>query len=235
MPIDPTCASPPANRDLPIRWEPAAKLLEPAIEASGVRAAHAIRRKSRALLVAGVIWGLAIVCAMSLLTLRSVTPEDPGHVGPRWPQGSALLLDRDRPSLFMFVHPRCACSRASVRELERLVAKVHGEVATTVVFIERGAASSVERGDLWQLVVAIPGVRAVVDPEGREGDRFGVATSGHTVLFGADGDLLYSGGLTSARGHEGDSIGSDALRDLIHEHAGAHVSAPVFGCPLTAR
>jgi hypothetical protein len=81
---------------------------------------------------------------------------------------------------------------------------------------------------------AIPGVPSVDDEGGVEAKRFGVATSGHVLLFDRAGRLLFSGGITPARGHEGDSLGRDAL---IERLAGTRTisgpaTSPVFGCPL---
>jgi hypothetical protein len=185
--------------------------------------------------VAGALWLVAILGGLLVLTDKSATPTDDGAVAERWPLASRLLLDLDRPTLVLFLHPRCPCSRASVRELERLVAEVRGKARVTAVFIETGEtgeAGSAVRGDLWSMVAAIPGVHAVVDRDGREGARFGVATSGHAALFDTHGSLLYSGGLTAARGHEGDSVGVAALRARIEAHTLTAAAAPVFGCLL---
>jgi hypothetical protein len=53
------------------------------------------------------------------------------------------------------------------------------------------------------------------------------------VLYNAAGALLFSGGITAARGHEGDNAG----REMVLAHLAANDAgrrAPVFGCPLFA-
>ena len=58
-------------------------------------------------------------------------------------------------------------------------------------------------------------MRVVNDVEGVEARRFGAQTSGTTSLYSPDGRLLFSGGITSSRGHEGDNAGEDALTQAI--------------------
>ncbi len=70
------------------------------------------------------------------------------------------------------------------------------------------------------------------DIQGREALRFGAATSGQTLLYDASGRLLFSGGITPARGHAGDNDGSDALLELLSGGSGRHHQTPVFGCSL---
>jgi hypothetical protein len=56
------------------------------------------------------------------------------------------------------------------------------------------------------------------------------------VLYGTDGRLLFRGGITGARGHEGDSAGRDAVVALISGGvSSAAVSTPVFGCQILQR
>jgi len=81
---------------------------------------------------------------------------------------------------------------------------------------------------------AIPGVEVMADPDGVEAGRFGGATSGEVLLYGPDGHLTFAGGITSARGHEGDSPGAERIYDLVTTGHAELAVAPVFGCPLSA-
>ena len=91
----------------------------------------------------------------------------------------------------MLVHPRCACSRASVDELAGLLLDVGGRADATVLFwTPEGAGDGWAEGDLWATAGAIPGVRVMVDEGGREAARFGAHTSGQTVVYDADGNPL---------------------------------------------
>jgi len=59
-----------------------------------------------------------------------------------------------------------------------------------------------------------------------------VTTSGHVVLYDADGKLVFNGGITSSRGHSGDNAGRAAITKLVHHESAAVPEAPVFGCSL---
>ena len=71
-----------------------------------------------------------------------------------------------------------------------------------------------------------------VDPEGVEARRFGSQTSGQIMLYDADGQLLFSGGITAARGHSGDNAGRNAILSLLTSGSSEQRGTPVFGCPL---
>src|SRR4029078_12925735 len=62
--------------------------------------------------------------------------------------------------------------------------------------------------------------------------RLGATTSGHVLVYGADGALLFSGGITSARAHEGDSIGQNAIVRALYGGKPPIDQTPVFGCGL---
>jgi hypothetical protein len=76
----------------------------------------------------------------------------------------------------------------------------------------------------------------MADLEGRESRRFGAATSGQTLLYAADGRLLFNGGITESRGHSGDNAGRSAILSLVlgltSAPTGQPLSTPVYGCPL---
>ena len=91
-----------------------------------------------------------------------------------------------------------------------------------------------ERTDTWQAAARIPGVRVAVDPDGAQAARFSAETSGHALLYGPDGRLWFSGGITDGRGHAGESGGRRAIMELLTGEAPHAEGTPVFGCPLSA-
>ena len=78
----------------------------------------------------------------------------------------------------------------------------------------------------------VPGMKIWHDGGGAIAQRFRVLTSGHVLLYEPGGRLLYSGGITAARGHRGDNFGRSAIVAAILERPRDHGSMPVFGCPL---
>ena len=106
-----------------------------------------------------------------------------------------------------------------------------------------GFSNGWEQTDSWRIAAALPGVTAVRDDSGREARRFGAATSGQTLLYDAGGALLFSGGITAARGHAGDNAGRSELVSLLNRGRSdrtrtlnlgqsVHDATSVFGCPL---
>ena len=98
------------------------------------------------------------------------------------------------------------------------MARSDGRVSAKVLFVEPpGKPGTWSDGELWQIASEIPGVDRVPDPGGAIAARFHLATSGHTVLYDAAGELRFSGGITAARGHEGDNAGRAAVLAQIEQ------------------
>lgn len=193
---------------------------------------------NRALVGLIAVWLAVVVAGVWALSRYAGGAGEPGIAPPLWPAASALPHDGQRPTLLMFVHPQCSCSRASLEGLARLMAEVDGaQAARTVVLVAAPAAMATDwpRGVLWDQAAAIPGVEVVADRDGREAAVFGAATSGQTLLYGGDGRLQFSGGITPARGHAGDSAGHTALRSLLRHQTAHDTGAAVFGCALHDR
>ncbi|HSH95677.1 MAG TPA: hypothetical protein VK968_16155 [Roseimicrobium sp.] len=150
-----------------------------------------------------------------------------------WPAGSWIEHAPDRPTLLMFAHPRCPCTRASLEELARLMARCGDRTRATVVFFQpKGAGEDWKQTDLWRTASSIPGVNVQTDTDGIEARRFHGETSGQVLLYDTAGALVFAGGITGSRGHEGDNAGRSALQAVLNEGRSIQVSTPVFGCSL---
>jgi hypothetical protein len=113
------------------------------------------------------------------------------------------------------------------------MARCQGQLSAYVLFLKPAdTAPDWEKTALWRSVAAIPGVTVVSDEGGREARLFHSATSGQTILFDRTGRLLFSGGITAARGHSGDNIGRDTIISLVTTGRANRTKAPVFGCSL---
>jgi hypothetical protein len=187
----------------------------------------------RVTLIAAVLWVAAVVTAMAFIVRYSFMPGPPASTPIHWPAKSLITLDAKRPTLIMFAHPQCPCTRASIGELERLMANCQGRLSAQVWFIRlAGTAEGWTDTDLWRSACAIPGVTVHRDDEGEEARRFQVETSGQTVLYDQNGRLLFQGGITISRGHAGDNPGSRAVEALLNHQSAVLAQTPVFGCPL---
>jgi hypothetical protein len=185
---------------------------------------------------AGALWLLIIGAGVGLLWNYESTPGVAAATPGRWPSGSRIKPDADRATLVMLAHPHCPCTRASIGELARLMTQAQGRVTAYVLFVRPSNFSGAwVQSELWASAAAIPGVTPVQDDDGVEAGRFHAATSGQTVLYDAAGQLLFSGGITGARGHAGDNAGRAAIVSLLTSDEAEERGTPVFGCPLFAQ
>jgi hypothetical protein len=182
--------------------------------------------------LAAAIWLIAVGAAMLCIMRYSVSPGSPGRPPLRWPGGS-IARSTDLSTLLLFVHPHCPCSRATLSELEVLLAQSNGLLKTFIVFAKPpGAPEDWSASDLWQTARRISGATTIEDAAATEARRFNVETSGTALLYSRSGGLLFHGGLTRARGHSGDNAGRDALLALAQGTVRKSAQTPVFGCPL---
>ena len=178
------------------------------------------------------LWLVMLVAGFAILVDRDVRPAPQGEAADRWPAESRLQFNRERPTLLMFVHPRCPCSRASLAELERVLAKSDDADARLVLVKPEGAPADWEQSFLAERAARLPGVTVLRDQRGAEAEMFGALASGQTFLYDTSGQLIFRGGLTAGRGHFGESASSDKLLSLLTHRGTARQVAPVYGCPL---
>jgi len=178
------------------------------------------------------VWGVGIAAGCLVMQAYANRPGEAGPSPVRWPEESRIPRDARRPTLLLFLHPFCPCSWASVDELAEVVARCRDQVLVRAVVLQADAR---ENKGLDRTVLAlanVAGVKIWEDDGGLEARRFGVLTSGHVLLYDRQGRLLYSGGITPARGHRGDNFGRSTLLARLLGERGDRGTIPVFGCPL---
>ena len=181
----------------------------------------------------GLSWLIAVGAGTGLLWSYSLTAGVSAAAPEEWPAGSRIERGANRATLLMFAHPQCPCTRASIGELASVIARCQGRVEAYVVFLKpAGFGDEWVESDLWGSAASIPGVRVIADTDGIEARRFSAATSGQTVLYDEDGRLLFSGGITGARGHAGDNPGRSTVVSLLTAGGAEQARSPVFGCSL---
>lgn len=152
-----------------------------------------------------------------------------------WPAESTIVRTERRPTLLLFLHPKCPCSQVTVGELERLPVLVPNSALPNICVV---AAAPRSIGDLWwsssflTRAARLPNAHLVRDPGGVETAIFGARVSGTVLLFDPAGNRLYAGGVTMARGHAGDNAGLQAVTDLLVDHRAVVSTIPPFGCEL---
>jgi len=185
------------------------------------------------MVIAGTAWLLAVATGMTVLWRYSTAPGIPAAPPHEWPRESRIRPSPDLATLILLAHPQCPCTRASIEELDRLMARLDGRLVAHVLFVTpTDAPDGFERTDLWRSAAAIPGVDVVRDEDGVEARRFHAPTSGQVILYDAAGRLRFSGGITAARGHAGDNLGRSAIVELLEGDSPTATATPVFGCSL---
>jgi hypothetical protein len=183
-----------------------------------------------------VSWMLAAVGGLYFLNSYSGAPGAVGAVPSVWPRESALVLAEDKPTLLMFLHPKCSCSVASLHEFEKIITKSKDRSHNVLVFIAPASTSAAwQNSSLRKEAEKIPYTRVWSDYDGKEAARFGAETSGQVLLYRGDGALAFAGGITSSRAHEGDNRGEDTVLALLNGQQVAKPSSNVYGCGLSQR
>jgi hypothetical protein len=185
------------------------------------------------LVLATVAWSSAVGAGMARM-LEYQHARGPASPAPtQWPETSQISRSADLPTLVLFLHPHCPCSRATLDELTRLITHCQGKLTCHALFLKpKGMPDGWEQTDQWHAAAAIPGVRVAQDDQGAEARRFHAETSGQAMLYSTQGELLFAGGITPSRGHSGDNAGRSAILSLLREEVPVVDEAPVFGCPL---
>jgi hypothetical protein len=183
--------------------------------------------------VAAALWLTAASSGLAVLWAWDNAPGDGATAPSVWPADAGFARSHDGPTLVVLAHPQCSCTRASLDELAEALARATIQPKTYVLFLKpEGMSDDWAHSDLWRKAAALPGVTVVRDDNGAEARRFGVSTSGQTLLYDKAGALLFSGGITGARAHRGDNDGRRAIVDLLNRGSSGRAATNVFGCPL---
>jgi hypothetical protein len=184
-------------------------------------------------LAAVVLWMAGLCYGIGELWRYESQPGQEAIAPAAWPQSPQVALAGARYNLVLFIHPHCPCSRATIRELARLMAHAPDNLSARVLFVSPpGVAANWASTDLWRAAAAIPGVAVELDSNAKQAQRFGARTSGQALLYDTKGQLLFSGGITASRGHEGDNDGESAILELLAGATPRLRAAPVYGCAL---
>jgi len=189
----------------------------------------------RVLLYGGLaLWLVVVLGAFGMVWRYKTDPGATGAAPTTWPRESKLVPTTDKANLVLFAHPQCPCTRASMAELALLAVQLGDHAQIHVVLVRpKGTEAGFEEGTVAERAAAIKGARVIVDVDGVEAERFGAKTSGAAVLYTRSRHLAFSGGLTTARGHEGHGPAQDRIISVVKGDAKKPFeTAPTFGCEL---
>ena len=183
--------------------------------------------------IATAAWLVTAAGGLAVLWNYDNAPGEGAAAPQTWPAGTALARAAGQPTLVLLAHPQCSCTRASLTELAETLARARVRPKTYVLFLKPdGVSDEWAVTDLWRTAASIPDVTVVRDDAGVEAHTFGVSTSGQTLLYDNDGTLLFAGGITGARAHQGDNDGRRSIVALLNREGAARKETNVFGCSL---
>lgn len=183
-----------------------------------------------------IAWSIVVIGGTATLWQYSMQPGQASFAVTSWPEELDFTHAPDahhRFTLAMVVHPKCPCTRASLQELAKIM-RYASQPVDAMVLVSRpeGTPAGFERTDIWTQAAQVPGVEVKVDPGGEAARALGLLVSGATAVYDMNGQMLFSGGVTSARGHAGDNGGSDAIIGILSGRSTDFAHTPVYGCPL---
>lgn len=180
-----------------------------------------------------LLWLVGVVAGLYKLSMYSNTPAPVAAQPDVWPRDAKVALARDRPTILVTLHPRCTCSRATLEELKHLLSAVRVPLRVQILMYDPDLDSGAwAESKLAMQARSIPGVKLIRDPRGRESQRFGMSISGQTAVYAPGGRLVFSGGITRARGHVGDNAGRAAILAIVSDLQPETSRTPVFGCSI---
>jgi hypothetical protein len=193
-----------------------------------------MRNKNKYLIfIALAVWIFFVGWGWLALARYENTPGRAQAPLQQWPSQSKIARAAGLPMLVIFLHPHCPCSRASVAQLSLIMAHSQNKVRAEVVFIKLpGLTQDWVQTDLFKSAMSIPGVEVMTDEGGREAKMFHAQVSGQVMLYDQLGKLVFNGGITSARGHQGDNEGQDAIISFLTRGIITKAQTPFFGCLL---
>lgn len=186
------------------------------------------------LLVAGAVWFTLVVAGFLALMREAYTPVRTEELAFTFPASAGFALDPARPTLLIFAHPQCPCTKASFRELDELRAQANDRLAVKIIFtVPPSEPIEWVKGDLYTAATRMKDIQILLDRGGILARSFHIVGSGHVLVYTPNGRLHFSGGITPSRGHDGDTPGGAAIVRMARGQFGSTIiQQPVYGCTL---
>jgi len=190
--------------------------------------------KNWRLMLTLLVWAGVIIYGVVILMQYQNKPGITQITSSQWPNPPGISLAKNQPTMLLFMHPYCPCSRATLDNLSRLLVKTHNKVQIYILFFSSSKfPQKWVLSDTWNEASKLPGVHVLIDRDGRIAKQFQASISGQVLLYGTNGHKLFDGGITPSRGHSGDSSGSARIESLILKQTQPIFrSVAVFGCPI---
>jgi hypothetical protein len=186
-----------------------------------------------ALIFFAALWSAAALIGWERMESYAYRPAAANSATLTWPKLDRDFLQRERTRIVVFAHPGCPCTRATLAELEEVLASCRGDICASIVFVTADLPPEViKTSDTVAAAQQLKRVTVVFDERGELAARFGATVSGEAFVFNAADQRIFHGGITVGRGHRGLSPGRERLEQAINTPDVDAGSAPVFGCRL---
>jgi len=181
------------------------------------------------------VWLVLSVSGICAFWNYTFVSAELSHTQNMLPSETDLSPDFEHSLLLVFVHPKCACTIATLEELKTLWSRLSQRrvapmPALTFVVRTPEELSGWDETPIVRMCREFAGGHVYFDANGVETRRFGITTSGTLALYGSHENLLYIGGITQSRGHRGPSAGSEQLFRALETGRACTSNVPVFGC-----
>ena len=180
----------------------------------------------------GVVWLGMLLLVFGFLNRHAFQPSKI----PTLPRGEKTIEVSAHFRVRLFAHPYCPCSRASLEHFAESLTRFPEGVQSEVIFVTAGLEESeVATSPLVLRAQELARAKVRFDATGEEAERFGVSVSGEVLAFDSGGRLVFRGGITPGRGHQGTSTGQAELENIVNGRSPGPCATPVFGCHLPTR
>ena len=140
-------------------------------------------------------------------------------------------MEASADKLFVFLHPGCTCSEASLDELKKIFVNLSEFPETHFIFSVPSAMNfDLENTRLWKQAHDLGFGVFHVDVDSKLSRTLNLNTSG-IVLYFINEKLSYWC-ITAARSHRGDNLGASSLLKIIQDKNTDLAIFPSFGCAL---
>ncbi len=179
-------------------------------------------------------WASLVFAGVTKLWKYTSTEGQAAYASLNWPQGSQIQRNINADAtLVLFTHFGCSCSKATFEELNKIIAQTHKRLDIHVrVVTYKNLDHKMQEDKLREISQRLPNAEVAADENGIEAKHFDAKTSGQIFLYDRNGKLLFSGGITPLRSHEGDNEGEKAIISWINEGHAERGLYAVFGCSL---
>ena len=194
----------------------------------------AAKWQSAVLALAACVWIAGTAGGYAVMWKFQRTDGEDAVAPIEWPAASPLPRATDAPTVVLFAHPRCPCTRASIAGLRELLGTGARNAIKTYVLVLRPKDfdEDWEKTDVWHNAASIPGVTVLSDVDGVEAARLGARTSGQLLIYNTRGQLVFSGGITALRGETGDNAGIRSVAAILDGKPPLANATRVFGCGI---